>query len=148
MKFRAFLLFSFILFMSASTICFSLDEEEDDDERDPCQGASAMEFGQCAEDELKESDEELNRVYRELMAALPDVENSNTLTKKKLRADERKWIRWKFTHCDREGEKSGGAQTWKSAYTVKCWARVTNERLLKLNAMQKELTVSSTSSTK
>jgi len=147
MKFRAFLIFSFLLFMSASTICMSL-EEEDDNERDPCQGTSAMEFGQCAEDELKESDEELNRVYRELMAALPDVGNSSTLTKKKLRAEEKKWIRWKFKQCDKEGEEDGGAQTWKSAYTVKCWARVTEERLLKLKEMQNKLSISSASPAK
>ena len=106
-------------------------------ELDPCQGTSAGDYGQCFKLKFEVADKELNRVYRELIASLPNVSNTNTLTQKQLREDERKWVRWKQTYCDTYGEENGGAQSWKSSYTVECWATVTEERTLKLKELLK-----------
>ena len=111
-------------------------------ESDPCQGTSAGDYGQCFNQKFEVADKELNRVYRELITTLPNVSNTNSLTQKKLREDERKWVRWKQTYCDTYGEENGGAQSWKSSYTVECWATVTEERTLKLKEMLKNPSVS------
>jgi uncharacterized protein YecT (DUF1311 family) len=107
-------------------------------ENDPCQRGGALDFGECARRAHEKADVELNRVYRELMSILPDAPGPNVLTKAKLRDDQRKWIRWKESYCDAYGEKTGGVQMWKSAYTVSCWARATEDQTRKLKALLKK----------
>ena len=107
-------------------------------ENDPCQGGGALDFGECARRAHKKADAELNRVYQELMAILPDDAGPGRLTKTTLRDDESKWVRWKESYCDAYGEKTGGVQMWKSAYTVECWARATEDQTRKLKALLKK----------
>jgi uncharacterized protein YecT (DUF1311 family) len=102
---------------------------------DPCHGAGAADFGKCAQRSYERADAELNRIYRTLMAQLPDAGRAGDLTKAKLREDQRRWIRWKESHCAALGEKTGAVQMWKSAYTVDCYARATARQTQKLKRL-------------
>ena len=106
--------------------------------QDPCNRGGALDFTECARRAYEKADAELNRVYRDLIAILPDGEGVDGLTKTKLREEERKWVRWKESYCAAIGEKTGGVQMWKSAYTVECWARVTEDQTRKLKGMLKK----------
>ena len=115
-----------------------LIEEEKEDVYDPCQGGGALEQGECARRALEKADAELNSVYRDLMAMLSDTTDVGKLTKRKLREDERKWVRWKDSHCEAYGNETGGVQMWKSTYTVACLAEVTEDQAQKLKRLLKE----------
>lgn len=103
----------------------------------PCNRGSAVDFEECARKANKKADAELNRVYQKLMALLPDGDSAKGLTRSQLREDELKWVRWKESYCAAHGEKTGGASTWKSAYTVECWARATEDQTRKLKRLLK-----------
>ena len=108
-------------------------------ESDPCQRGGALDFGECARRKHEKADLELNQVYRELMSVLPDTAGPNVLTKPRLRDDQRKWIRWKESYCDAYGEKNGGVQMWKSAYTVSCLAQATEDQTRKLKVLLRKV---------
>jgi uncharacterized protein YecT (DUF1311 family) len=102
---------------------------------DPCQGPGALDFGECARRVHEKADAELNRIYQQLMAILPDTGTRGGLTKAKLREDQTKWLRWKDSYCMAVGDKTGGVQMWKSAYTAECWARATEDQARKLRRL-------------
>ena len=72
---------------------------------DPCDNAqSTVDMGNCAGKEYKEADEELNRVYKKLMASLEDREYEAL-----LRTAQQAWLKYRDAHCDFEAfENRGG----------------------------------------
>jgi uncharacterized protein YecT (DUF1311 family) len=64
-------------------------------EADPCANArTQLEMNECAIKEYKAADAELNRVYKEVIAALrPEMQE-------KLRAAQRAWITYRDANCD------------------------------------------------
>ncbi len=64
--------------------------------KDPCANAqTTSEMRDCAGREYKQADEELNRVYRQLMAKLDD-EGRKTA----LRTAQQAWIKYRDANCD------------------------------------------------
>jgi uncharacterized protein YecT (DUF1311 family) len=99
---------------------------------DPCDGTSAMDQGECASNKYKVADGHLNDLYKQLMAALSS--EGMSAAKLSLVTEQRSWIKFKENFCDSYGEANGGAQTWKSTYTVICLAHVTEIRANELGA--------------
>jgi uncharacterized protein YecT (DUF1311 family) len=99
----------------------------------PCDLPGARGFIACHGEEFDRVDAELNRVYRHLMAALP--QEGAGLTRAKLRTEQRRWIRWKESHCRERGDAEGGSFGWKAAFALGCEIEVTAQRLAQLEAL-------------
>ena len=62
---------------------------------DPCKGETTFEMKRCAAKKYKEADDQLNKVYRELMAKL-DNEGHKT----SLRTAQQAWLKYRDSHCE------------------------------------------------
>ena len=97
---------------------------------------SAMHTGLTAKLELVAADERLNRVYEQLMRALPedDLEGDH-YPKKTLREAQRAWIRFRDAECALRGETEGGMRMWKSAFDTMCQSELTQARVERLEEL-------------
>ncbi len=65
--------------------------------RNPCANAqTTVEMRDCAGREYKDADDELNRVYRQLMAKFGNDEGHQTA----LKTAQQAWIKYRDTNCD------------------------------------------------
>jgi uncharacterized protein YecT (DUF1311 family) len=138
------------LFTMVSSFAFAADEPNCDPNvglvdgacfpgepvHDPCNGISGRDHTECAGQKFEKADANLNQVYRRLMAALPN-DGDSAFTKAKLRNEQRKWVRWKESHCSKLGQVEGGSDSWKAAFTTDCWLAVTTNRTKQLLAILK-----------
>lgn len=72
---------------------------------DPCDNAqSTVDMGNCAGEEYKKADAELNSVYKQLMSSLEDREYEAL-----LKTAQQAWLKYRDAHCDFEAfENRGG----------------------------------------
>lgn len=71
---------------------------------DPCKdGQTTFEMKQCAAKKYKQADEELNRVYRQLMAKLEDEGHKTS-----LKTAQQAWLKYRDTNCDFESYLNRG----------------------------------------
>ena len=72
---------------------------------DPCDKAMTQtDMNQCHGDQANQSDAELNRVYRGLVAKWKDDQKAVAL----LRRSERDWIAYRTSECARQGYPTAG----------------------------------------
>jgi uncharacterized protein YecT (DUF1311 family) len=71
---------------------------------DPCKGASTQkELNDCAADQFRRSDEELNRVYKRIFGRLESAHRA------KLLDAQRAWLRYRDLNCEAERDFRGGS---------------------------------------
>lgn len=95
---------------------------------------SAMHTGLLARRELEAADRHLNRVYRRLLRQLPADEPDHHPRRALVEA-QRAWIRFRDAECALAGETEGGIRMWKSAQDIACQARMTRERVERLERL-------------
>ena len=63
-------------------------------QNDPCKGETTFEMKRCAARKYKEADDELNKVYRDLMSKL-----ENEGHKTSLKTAQQAWLKYRDSHC-------------------------------------------------
>src|SRR5713101_2558120 len=95
--------------------------------KDPCANAqTTAEMRDCAGREYKQADEELNRVYRQLMAKL-DNEGRKTA----LKTAQQAWIKYRDANCDFASYLNRGG-TIEPVVRYNCMTGVTVSRMKEL----------------
>lgn len=99
------------------------------EEENPCARAQTqVEMNQCAIKEYEKADGELNRVYREVMAALrPEIQE-------KLKAAQRAWIAYRDAHCDCASFDYSGGSIYPLVY-YNCLRDLTMARITEIQQL-------------
>lgn len=102
---------------------FSLDD-------DGCGGPSNLEDVQCIGAYIKDLDAELNRVYQKALAAMPELDDTDTRkTREQLRKFERAWLIFKEEDCTLIGGLTGGSNLWVTHFALDCEEKRLRERI-------------------
>ena len=90
-----------------------------------------LEMNQCASDEYKKADAELNKVYQQAMLKLEPEH------KEKLKAAQTAWIKFRDTHCECETffVKNGSIEPM---YRLECLKQITKNRTIQLRKLMEE----------
>ena len=94
---------------------------------DPCKGDTTYEMRQCAARRYKQADDELNRVYRNLISKL-DNEGHQT----SLKTAQQAWLKYRDSHCEFESYLNRGGTIYPVVLT-ECMTSVTAARTKELN---------------
>lgn len=94
---------------------------------------STVEMNACAGRDYEKADAELNRVYGEALAAIPDMAVAETRFDAKtweaaLRASQRAWIAFRDGECDGHVPMFWGGGTGTTAAVIGCKTGLTEER--------------------
>jgi len=89
---------------------------------DPCKGETTFEMKVCAAKKYKEADDELNKVYRDLMSKL-DSEGHKT----SLKTAQQAWLKYRDSHCEFVGYLNQGG-TFYSVVLTDCRTSLTSSR--------------------
>jgi len=96
--------------------------------RNPCPNAqTTVEMRDCAGREYKDADDELNRVYRQLMAKFGNDEGHKTA----LKTAQQAWIKYRDTHCDFASYLNRGG-TIEPVVRYNCMSSMTVSRMKEL----------------
>jgi uncharacterized protein YecT (DUF1311 family) len=95
-------------------------------QKDPCKGETTFEMKQCAGNRYLRADEELNKVYRQLMSKLDDEG-----WKTSLKTAQQAWLKYRDTHCEFEGYLNIGG-TIHPIVVADCMTSVTTARTKEL----------------
>jgi len=96
--------------------------------RNPCANAqTTVEMRDCAGREYKDADDELNRVYRQLMAKFGNDEGHKTA----LKTAQQAWIKYRDTHCDFASYLNRGG-TIEPVVRYNCMSSMTVSRMKEL----------------
>lgn len=101
---------------------------------DPCKDAqTTFEMKQCAAKKYKQADDELNRVYRQLVAKLEDEGHKTS-----LKTAQQAWLKYRDTNCDFESYLNRGGTIY-SLVVSDCMTVMTNSRTSELKEQIKRL---------
>ena len=89
---------------------------------DPCKGETTFEMKQCAAKKYKDADDQLNKVYRDLMSKL-DNEGHKT----SLKTAQQAWLKYRDSHCEFVSYLYEGG-TLYSIVLTDCRTALTNSR--------------------
>jgi uncharacterized protein YecT (DUF1311 family) len=107
-------------------LCFSLalsGHSQKQETQDPCANAqTTVEMRDCAGREYKKADDELNRVYRQLMSKLDDEGHKGA-----LRSAQQAWIKYRDANCDFESYLNRGG-TIEPVVRYNCMSSMTESR--------------------
>jgi uncharacterized protein YecT (DUF1311 family) len=99
---------------------------QNEKKRDPCEDAQTQsEMNDCSKKEFDKADQELNRVYKQLMARL-EGEHKN-----KLKTAELAWIKYRDLNCECESFINEGGSIYPLVYNS-CLTNMTNNRIKEL----------------
>jgi uncharacterized protein YecT (DUF1311 family) len=102
-------------------------------QKDPCDGETTFEMKQCAAKKYKQADDELNKVYRQLMSKL-DNEGHKT----SLKTAQQAWLKYRDNNCDFVSFLYQGGSIY-SVIVVECRTTLTNTRTKELKEQIAEL---------
>ena len=95
--------------------------------RDPCtEGETTVEMKMCATRKYKQADDELNKVYRELLSKLDDAGH-----KASLKTAQQAWLKYRDSNCDFESFLNRGGSIY-SVVVSDCMTSMTNSRTKEL----------------
>jgi uncharacterized protein YecT (DUF1311 family) len=101
--------------------------------KQPCANAQTQsEMNQCAIDEFRKADAELNGIYQQLLL--------KTDRQEKLKAAQRAWIAFREADCEYEASESEGG-TMEPLLRYSCYGKATKTRLNQLRVALKDLNV-------
>jgi uncharacterized protein YecT (DUF1311 family) len=89
---------------------------------DPCKGETTAEMKQCAAKEYKQADDELNRVYRQLLSKLDDEGHRSA-----LKTAQQAWLKYRDSNCDFESYLNRGGSIY-SVVVTDCMTSMTISR--------------------
>ena len=95
--------------------------------RDPCKGETTADMKLCSAGRYKLADDELNRVYRRLLAKLDDENHRTT-----LKTAQQAWLKYRDTNCDFVSYLNRGGSIY-SVVVTECMIDMTNSRRKELN---------------
>ena len=102
-------------------------------QRDPCKGETTFEMKQCSAKKFKQADDELNRVYKQLMAKLDDEGHKTSLKTAQLA-----WLNYRDANCDFESYLNRGGSIY-SVIVTECQTAMTTSRTRQLKEQIKQL---------
>ena len=102
-------------------------------QRDPCKGETTFEMKQCSAMKFKQADEELNKVYKQLMAKLDDEGHKSSLKTAQLA-----WLNYRDTNCDFESYLNRGGSIY-AVIVTECKTSMTTSRTRQLKEQIKQL---------
>ena len=95
--------------------------------QDSCANAqTTAEMRDCAGNEYKQADAELNKAYKQLMAKLDDQGFQAS-----LKSAQQAWIKYRDVNCEYESYLNRGGTTHSVVYTG-CLTRMTKQRTMEL----------------
>jgi uncharacterized protein YecT (DUF1311 family) len=95
-----------------------------------CDGGSHRDEMVCQGKRLKALDDELNRVYKLALAALPEKDESDERKgREQLRKSQRAWLVYVREECALEGGLQGGSNSWVTTFAGECQERELNSRI-------------------
>jgi uncharacterized protein YecT (DUF1311 family) len=95
-----------------------------------CDGGSHRDQMVCQGKRLKALDDELNRVYKLALAAMPEKdEQDDRKGHEQLRKSQRAWLVYVREQCDLEGGLQGGSNSWVSTFAGQCQEKEFNSRI-------------------
>ena len=101
--------------------------------QDPCANAqTTAEMRDCAGREYKKADDELNRVYRQVMSKLEDEGHKTA-----LKTAQQAWIKYRDANCEYESYLNRGGTIYPVVYTG-CLTGMTINRVKELREMLKD----------
>lgn len=102
--------------------------------KDPCtDGETTAEMKQCAAKKYKQADDELNRVYRQLMSKLDDEGHRTS-----LKTAQQAWLKYRDNNCDFESYLNRGGTIY-SVVVTDCMTSMTTSRTKEMNEQIKQL---------
>ena len=102
-------------------------------QRDPCNGETTYEMKQCSAGKYKKADDELNKVYQQLMSKLDDEGHKSSLKKAQLA-----WLKYRDTNCDFESYLNRGGSIY-SVVVTECMTSMTISRTKQLKEQIKQM---------
>lgn len=100
---------------------------------DPCKGDTTFEMKQCSAKNFKQADDELNKVYKQLMSKLDDDGHKASLKTAQL-----SWLNYRDTNCDFESYLNRGGSIY-SVIVTECKTSMTTSRTRQLKEQVKQL---------
>ena len=102
-------------------------------QRDPCKGETTFEMKQCSAKEYKRADDELNKVYQQLMSKLGDEGHKSALKSAQLA-----WLKYRDANCDFESYLNRGGSIY-SVIVTECKTSMTASRTREMKQQLKQL---------
>ena len=93
---------------------------------DPCKGETTFEMKQCAGKRYKQADDELNKVYRQLMSKLDDEGYKTS-----LKTAQQSWLKYRDGHCEFVSYLNRGGTIY-SVVLTECMTSLTTSRTKEL----------------
>ena len=129
----AFLFLAFVLVGSLNTQAQRRAKPAAPAKKEACaEPQTQSEMNQCAIDEFKKADAELNKVFQQLL--------SKTDRQEKLKAAQRAWIAFRDADCEYDAAEAEGG-TMEPTLRYSCYATATKTRTNQLRASLKILNV-------
>jgi uncharacterized protein YecT (DUF1311 family) len=101
-----------------------------------CEGRSHIEEMQCQGRRLKALDDELNRVYKLALAAIPEKDDQDARKDRdQLRSSERAWLSYLRENCALIGGLEGGSNSWVSTFEGDCEEKELANRIAFLSSI-------------
>jgi uncharacterized protein YecT (DUF1311 family) len=101
---------------------------------DPCvNGETTYEMKQCAAKQYRQADDELNKVYRQLMSKLDDEGHKTA-----LKTAQQAWLKYRDTNCDFESYLNRGGSIY-SVVVTSCMTSMTTARTKEMKEEIKQL---------
>jgi uncharacterized protein YecT (DUF1311 family) len=107
-------------------------------EGDECDHSNAdhMEQVQCISKHILVLDDELNRIYQQALAAMPERdEYDKRKEREQLRRSQRSWLKFKNDHCALIGGLKGGSNLWVTHFGALCEEAEINDRIRLLKSI-------------
>ena len=102
-------------------------------QRDPCKGETTFEMKQCSAKKYKQADDELNKIYQQLMSKLDDEGHKSALKSAQLA-----WLKYRDANCDFESYLNRGGSIY-SVIVTECKTSMTASRTREMKQQLKQL---------
>ena len=102
-------------------------------QRDPCKGETTFEMKQCSAKKYKQADDELNKIYQQLMSKLDDEGHKGALKNAQLA-----WLKYRDANCDFESYLNRGGSIY-SVIVTECKTSMTASRTREMKQQLKQL---------
>jgi uncharacterized protein YecT (DUF1311 family) len=103
-----------------------------------CDGGSTAEQVRCIGTQLKALDQELNRVYKLALTALPAKDDQDSRKEQEqLRKSQRAWLRYKDDNCALVGGLEGGSNLSVTHFAALCEKEEVERRIEFLKGIAK-----------
>ena len=110
---------------------FSIDDDDCDAE------SSNFAQTQCLGKYLEWLDVELNRVYADALAKMPESDpTDDRKSREQLRKSQRAWLGYKTENCTLEGALEGGSNLWVTHFDAECEVRELRQRIRFLRSIE------------